>query len=166
MTVPGAISIPMLTACHGHLSGLDWQVGLARAGVRRKKGGLEEELFVLAHELTRVEEELATTWVPDRPFYGLPPGWWIWVPSIYVLLFIWAMGAEDSVARIYRWCGALVGLGAGAVYVLMKIWRPSRQRRLEKEAQRPVLQAEKEARIADLLVARDALVEQAGPVTD
>ena len=160
------LALQTLRELHDGLRGIDWVHGLARAGVRRKDGQLQDELYALAHRLDEVEQEIERTMAADRLYFRLPTAWWAWVPLLFSFGFLYAAQGEFFHQRLLVWALAL-GLFFGVAGLFWFRNRTVEAIRLEqKRRDRPRLQRERNAIVEQLLRTRDALLGQVSSPTN
>lgn len=155
----GSLQLMHLRSLHADSSGGAWQQGLARAGVRGRRGGNEALAMRLSLELTRIDDELKTSRVRDQMAWGLPkPAWWKGGLLVLGVLFF-VLQADGSEARQYRFMQICMGAGLFSVMLLLAQWWKGRRAWLAKEQRTAALVEERSVRVAALLQLRDQWME-------
>ena len=152
------ITVQTLRELHDGLTGMAWVQGLARAGVRRRQGGLQEQLYALAHQLDDLEQQIESTMAADRLYFRLPMVWWAWVPLLFSGGFLYAAQGEFYEQRLVVWALSLMSFFAFAALFWFRHRAEEAIRTEIKRRNRPKLKAQKGELMAELLTTRDALL--------
>ena len=154
------ISVQTLQELHDGQSGIAWVHGLARAGVRRRQGALEDKLYALAHQLDGLEDQIESTMAADRFYFRLPTVWWAWVPLLFSGGFLYAAQGDMFEQRLVVWAVVLMSFFVFAALFWFRNRVVEAVRLEKKRRHRPKLKMQKKQLMAELVGARDELLVQ------
>ena len=151
---------PLLRSLTDSHQGIVWLQALARAGVR--SGDDAHGVYALAQVAHELDDAIQDTYRGEQLYFPLPDGWWIWVPMLYGGGFLWAMERKHVEQRLGGFMWVCIAIAVAFAAVLMLKFVRERRVLLERSRLRPRLKGQRAAAMADLLRARDALVQDEG----
>jgi len=151
---------PLLRSMTDSHRGIIWLQALAKAGVRTVDDRFG--VYALAQRTHELDDEIQDTYRAEQLYFPLPGGWWIWVPMLYGWGFLWALERTHVEERLGGFM--LVCIGVAVLFAAVLMLKFVRERRVlrARARLRPRLKGQRAAAMADLLQARDALIEAEG----
>ena len=138
---------------------MQWLQGLAKSGLRRTTCTQAADAYARAEQIHRLDEAIQDTYAPEQLYFPLPKLWWIWVPLLYGLGFLWALQHDSFEERLFTWGWSMKLLGLIAAWVLFTKFHREHRAKKAKLNRRPNLLAERRDAMSDLESLRDRCIE-------
>ncbi len=152
------ISASQLRALRSDHTGMQWLQGMAKSGLRRSTCSEAAEAYTIAAQVDELDDAIQATFASEQFFFPLPKWWWVWVPLLYWLGFLWALQQDSFEERLFTWGWSMKLFGVVAGWILFMTAHREYRAKQEKLKRRPILRAERSTAMADLEAMRDRCI--------